>query len=443
MRAVKIIRKDKLDKVELERLFIEIDTLKSLDHPAILKIFEVFEDSKRVYIVSELVTGGELFDQIIKKSQFSEGEAANVIQQVLEATQFCHSNNIVHRDLKPENLLLEEKDSTNIKVIDFGTSQEFDPDSPMNQTFGTAYYIAPEVLKQKYDEKCDIWSIGVIMYILLTGRPPFDGQSDNQIIKKVEKGKFPTRIPEYQSLSADAKDLITKLLDMSPAKRLSASEALQHEWFKTHEANTSQLEEPIQNALSNLKAFQAGQVLQQAALTFIVSQLATNEEVKDLKKAFQKLDLNKDGKLSREELLAGYSENYGELAEEYVDKIMQAADADGNGEIEYSEWIVATVDKNVLLTDEKLKIAFDLFDKDGGGSISATEIKETLGIGKAISQHIWDEIVAEVDIDGDGDIDFDEFAKMMKKLMGPSSSTDFDDDLKNLEQPGDVDVPSD
>jgi len=155
--------------------------------------------------------------------------------------------------------------------------------------------------------------------------------------------------------------------------------------------------------------------------------------VKDLKRAFQKLDLNKDGKLSREELLAGYSENYGELAEEYVDKIMEAADADGNGEIEYSEWIVATVDKNVLLTDEKLKIAFDLFDKDGGGSISAHEIKETLGIGKAISTHVWDEIVAEVDIDGDGDIDFEEFSKMMKRLMGPTSSADFDDDLKNLE----------
>ena len=149
--------------------------------------------------------------------------------------------------------------------------------------------------------------------------------------------------------------------------------------------------------------------MQQAAIHFIVSQLTSKEEIAELQKAFKALDLNSDGKLSRDELIEGYRVTLGDMAEEEVDRIMKAADTDGSGEIDYSEWIVATTDKRKLLTDDKLNVAFNMFDRDGGGSISSEEVKEVLGVGKNISEHIWNEIVSEVDPNGDGEISFEEF----------------------------------
>ena len=190
-------------------------------------------------------------------------------------------------------------------MIDFGTSQKFDPSKKMNQTYGTAYYIAPEVLTTEYNEKCDVWSIGVILYILLTGRPPFDGKEDREIVKKVRIGSYSLSGPEWKHISKDAIDLIKRMLTYDPAKRISAEEALKHQWI------VKKVQEPVDNkitnsALENLRNFRAEQKLQQAAITFIVSQLASKEEMTELQRAFQALDLNADGKLSREELVIGF-----------------------------------------------------------------------------------------------------------------------------------------
>lgn len=170
IRAVKIIKKTKMTPKEQKTLQTEINILKGMDHPNIVKIYEAYQDKRRYFIVTELCTGGQLFDQIIKRPYYSERDAAVVMKQVFSAIVYCHCNNIVHRDLKPENLLLEsEGDQATIKVIDFGTSQSFDPDKKMKQAFGTPYYIAPEVLKGSYDSMCDMWSCGVILYILISG----------------------------------------------------------------------------------------------------------------------------------------------------------------------------------------------------------------------------------------------------------------------------------
>jgi calcium-dependent protein kinase len=158
--------------------------------------------------------------------------------------------------LKPENLLLDKDESSpRIKIIDFGTSQTFDPDQPMSQKFGTPYYIAPEVLKKKYTAKCDIWSIGVILYILLCGYPPFNGGNDKQIIESVLKGKYTLEEPEWDDISEDAKDLVRKMLEYDPSKRWSASEALQHKWILTH-TSTDKVDKTLASkTLSNLKNF--------------------------------------------------------------------------------------------------------------------------------------------------------------------------------------------
>lgn len=154
----------------------EINTLKSLDHPNIVKIYEYFEDDKRFYIVQDHIEGGELFDEIIERGKFSEKDAATVMKQMISCINHCHSHNIMHRDLKPENVLLEKsKNFDQIKVIDFGTALAYKPGQNFKETIGTPYYIAPEVLNHSYSKECDMWSLGVICYIILSGVPPFNG----------------------------------------------------------------------------------------------------------------------------------------------------------------------------------------------------------------------------------------------------------------------------
>jgi len=178
-RAVKVLRKSHMDDDEKRMLFNEINILKEIDHPNIIKMYEFFEDEKRYYLVTEICKGGELFDEILQRGKFSERDGAVLMKQVLSCINYCHQANIVHRDLKPENILLEQnKEFDQIKIIDFGTSLVYDPSRSLDEKLGTPYYIAPEVLNKNYNQKCDIWSCGVITYILLSGVPPFNGQSD-------------------------------------------------------------------------------------------------------------------------------------------------------------------------------------------------------------------------------------------------------------------------
>lgn len=254
------------------------------------------------------------------------------------------------------------------------------------------------------------------MYILLCGKPPFDGETDKEICKKVRDGKYTMSSDAWDEVSDEAKDLVKKLLTYDPKKRLSCAQALKHPWF----GMVINLENDTKNtfsALQNLQNFRAEKKLQQAAITFIVSQLASKEHIDELQKAFKALDINKTGVLSREELLIGYRQLMGDLAEAEVDRIMEMADTDKSGAIDYSEWVVATINKNLLLSDEKMRQAFDLFDRDKGGTISSNEIKDVLGIGKQFDDKIWDEIIGEVDINGDGEISFEEFKQMMEKLL--------------------------
>ncbi len=239
--------------------------------------------------------------------------------------------------------------------------------------------------------------------------------------------------PEWDVVSDEAQDLIKKLMTYDPKERYSWADALKHPWF------TTQVNDEIDTAntlaaLENLKEFRATKKLQQAAITFIVSQLASKEQMDELQRAFKALDINKTGVLSREELMIGYKQLMGEAADEEVDRIMKMADTDKSGSIDYSEWVVATINKNQLLSDEKLKQAFDLFDRDGGGSISSSEIKEVLGIGKTFDEKIWDEIISEVDIDGDGEISYNEFKIMMGKLLTEENLGGTESDVDEHEQ---------
>jgi len=223
VRAVKVLKKESMDAAEKEAMLNEIRILKSLDHPNIVKIYEYFEDEKRFYIVTDLIKGGELFDEIIKRGKFDEKNASILIKAMLSCIAYCHDNNVVHRDLKPENVLLEDsKEFDQIKMIDFGTAVPYKQGSKLTEMIGTPYYIAPEVLAKKYGKECDMWSLGVITYILMSGLPPFNGQTDDEIMKAIKKGSFNFNNAAWKGVSNDCKDFITQLLTYKPENRPTA-----------------------------------------------------------------------------------------------------------------------------------------------------------------------------------------------------------------------------
>ena len=411
--ACKEIQKSKMS--DLEGFKHEINILIKLDHPNIIKLYEIYETQEYFYLIMELCSGGELFDRIISNIEsgkpFTEEQAAEIFHQMMSAINYCHKNNIVHRDLKPENLLLLNQDPKSpIKVIDFGMSKICDPNDIMFERVGSAYYIAPEVLEGMYDEKCDIWSAGVILYILLCGYPCFNGSTDEQIYKQIRKKKYSFPSPEWDAISDDAKNLIKKMLT-DAMDRISAEDILKEPWVLERAPNAKK-GGVVQLNEGQLKNYANSSKMRKAVLTYIASRL-TQSEIDALNKNFQEIDNNNDGKLTLEEIKLAASKNKG-INLELIEEIFKSIDTDGSGSIEYTEFISASLDKSLYLQKEKLREAFNLFDVDHSGKISNAEIAKILGMDKR-SKEI-SKILEKYDSNKDGEIDFEEFFEMMKDL---------------------------
>jgi serine/threonine protein kinase len=486
IRAVKMIFKQRIlmSKFEEEEIIKEINILKLLDHPNIIKVYEYFNTKENLYIILEYCNGGELFDKLIEYSSFPEDITADIMRQLLSAVCFCHSRNIIHRDIKPENILIESyepklskkktaminlaaptavfKNSSNInlnlksqktitdnaitikgldkddiirtkvkkeeeesknnkylekftvKIIDFGTSVIKKGD--IKEKTGTAYYIAPEVIKNNYNEKCDIWSLGVIMYILLSGEPPFSDDDDNVIFKKIVIGKYKLSGKNWDKISTEAKDLIKKLLTYNYLERPSAAQILEKDpWLKKYGNNDDSDRLDMKGTLLSLRKRKNNKKLQQATLGFIVHHLSNDSEVDRLRKIFQIIDTNGDGQLTKEELYEGIKNQFGqEIADLEINKIMIALDNDNSGIIEFQEFLRACIDKSKIFTEDNLKQAFQLFDIDRSGKITFDEIKAVLGKNlKEVDDDVWKEMVNEVDKHKSDGITIVDFKNMM------------------------------
>ena len=428
-RAMKIINKNQNCTTEADQeIMNEINILKTLDHPNILKIFEFYSSKESYSLVTELCQGGELFQEIVDKGPFNENYSAYVMLQILSAINYCHGMKIVHRDLKPENILIAERDSKNlprVKIADFGTSKMFEKGAVQRKLVGSSYYIAPEVLKKHYDEKCDIWSCGVIMYILLSGRPPFAGDNDKEIMDKVRIGKYDLEDPPFDKLSGAGKDLIKKLLVMDPKQRISAQEALSHPWFKENRSkelfNRIKDESAIRKMIHNLKVYKRDSIIQETALAYLVHNFPQMKDVVNACKLFNQIDVNGDGKINKNELLKGLqSKIKSDTLKKDVDVIFQNIDMDNNGFIEYEEFVRAAVSKEHFIDSKVIQFAFRYFDKDGSGEITFDEIEAVFKESVQDKSNVHDslkKIIDEVDANGDGIISFNEFADIMKKML--------------------------
>ena len=408
----------KLSKLNIENLVNfkrEIDILMKTDHPNIIKLIEVYESNNSLYLIMEECYGGELFDKILKhiekNEMYSEKQAAKIILQVMSAVEYCHNNGICHRDLKPENLLyLKEGDEKEnpLKVIDFGLSQTLNTKKVLSSKVGTAYYVSPEILAGKYNEKCDIWSAGVILYVLLSGEPPFNGPSDGAIYSKIKKLKFTFPKEKWDSISNEAKDLLSHMI-APESERYTASEVLAHPWFKI--VKDKQLEK-LNFSPQFLKEYKESSQLKKIVLSLIASRLKESD-IKDLNEIFIAFDKNRDGQISFDEFEKGLLKlNSKEIKPEEIKSYFTSIDTDKNGMIDYTEFIAATLQKNIFLKEERLFDAFSLLDKDHNGKITKDELMSVLKLEPKNDKFV-SELIEKADKNGDGAIDYKELLEIM------------------------------
>ena len=411
-RAMKIVNKKSQTSQN------EIDILRKISHPNISNIFEIFEDSRKYYIMMEFLEGGELFDEIISQGFFSQLDAAHIMKQLLSAVNYLHSINIVHRDLKPENIMLTNKPidgKYEIKVIDFGTATVFEPQNMLKKFIGTSYYIAPEVIKENYNEKCDVWSCGVILYILLCGYPPFNGQSNVDIFHHIKHSEPVFEGEEWSDISKEAIDLIKIMLNKNPANRFTAEQCLNHKWLKmSEELDKDKIDKSFKkiqkNTINKIARFVKENRFKKAVLQFISTQFNLKEEENEVKELFKELDTTKKGQISKDVFGEQLKKLYGETDGKIIcDKIFKHLDLDGSGQISYDEFLSAMIDSKKIITEERLAKAFKIFDKDGNGRLSVDEIIAVFGG----DRQSWEKVIVDIDLNKDGDVDFKEFKTMM------------------------------
>ena len=419
--AIKKIYRSNDDALNDGFILDEIEILKSLNHPDIVKIIEFYVTKDAYYIVNEYCGGGELFDKV--KTDLSETQISVIFKQILSGLSYLHSKNIVHRDLKLENILISDKEFVektgeeyfDIKIIDFGNARIFEQTLSTNSIVGSSYYIAPEVFLKKYNRECDLWSAGVILYILVVGSPPFDGISEKRIFSSIKAGVFDKKNKRWNQASLEVKDLITKLLVYEPNKRLTANEALQHPWFQKMNSNILYYNIPkyeIFECIQNLLSYNIKSKFEELVLAYIVHNLINQKETKTAIKLFKMVNTNCDGKMKKDELKKTLFNFVSENYLDNIDNIFNSLDGNNQGYIEYDEFLRAALDRKKILTDDNLIYAFNFFDKDNDGFITKDQMK-TFFHNPSMDGQLISHIFDEIDTNKDGKIDFQEFKNMM------------------------------
>ncbi|KAL8034739.1 hypothetical protein ABFX02_12G049000 [Erythranthe guttata] len=416
--AVKRIEKNKMVlPIAVEDVKREVRILKALaGHENVVQFYNAFEDDSYVYIAMELCEGGELLDRILSKkdSRYTEKDAAIVVRQMLKVAAECHLHGLVHRDMKPENFLFKSpKDDSSLKATDFGLSDFIRPGKKFQDIVGSAYYVAPEVLKRKSGPESDVWSIGVITYILLCGRRPFWDKTEDGIFKEVLRNKPDFRRKPWPGISNAAKDFVKKILVKDPRARLTAAQALSHPWVREGgEASDIPLDISV---LSNMRQFVKYSRFKQFALRALASTL-DDEELADIRDQFDAIDVDKNGSISLEEMRQALEKDIPwKIKDSRVHEILQAIDSNTDGLVDFPEFVAATLHVHQLQEHssekwhQRSQAAFEKFDFDKDGFITPDELKMHTCLKGSIEP-----LLEEADIDKDGKISLSEFRRLLR-----------------------------
>ncbi|CAE8647873.1 unnamed protein product, partial [Polarella glacialis] len=433
--AIKTIPKKKIK--DPQKVKEEFNVIRQLDHPHICKAYECYEDRKNIYLVMELLTGGTVLESLCRQSKFTEVDAGQIMRQILSALLYLHQANFVFRDLKTENVMFSRSDDhpdaepsqrgaqrklKEIKLIDFGLCCPFEKGSKMCRAAGTPYSVAPELVTSpvQYDQKCDAWSAGVVMYILLSGKYPFNGKTKDELLHKIRREPCSFTHTVWKKISKDGKTLLAELLRKKADQRTSVGEALQHPWLQRRSAGPSIDLNIMADVVDSFKHFQNLNMFQKAAVTALAWR-ATDEETSHLRDIFSVLDADGNGHITVQELRGAIESTGVNIPEDLVQLAVQA-DTDGGGTIEYTEFLAATLDKQKVIREEVVWEAFRIFDQDGSGTITKKELLKILTgnngdkIRQAHGNKAVENFLDEYDVSGDAEIDFDEFMDMLNTV---------------------------
>jgi len=480
IRALKEISKEKMQNNEESGLELknEIEILKNIDHPNIMKIFEFFEDDNNIYLINEFCGGGDVASLHDKYGEFPEFLLKFVMSQVFLAISFLHSNKVVHGDIKRENIafvydgkyktkeeferffskIFKDKEIQNeinevggmdnlseeaqnivkelcnyeIKILDFGSAKMKKRDKinkKLTGIVGTAYYCSPEVVKEKYDFESDEWACGVMMYILLSNVAPFPGDNEEEIFDNILSKEINVDIPELKSISNNCKDLIKKLCNKNPKQRIKSEEALNHPFFKTginfsnllkgvYVENTKELKKIFRNKNSNLfgKKF-TNSKFKEMVIAYIGLNFPDKVEAQKARKIFLEISGgNKHFLITKETFVSRFEKAFKNLTKEEIENLFDSLDQNETGNIEYEELIRALSDRDKLLSNKNLGEAFKFFDKDNNGFITWNEIAEIIYPEGKIPENIMKEFLEEIgQKDENVKIDFYDFKRILTK----------------------------
>ena len=402
-----------------KKLKVEINLLRATDHPNIIKLYETFEDKRFLYLIMEECSGGELFQRLAMNAKnnklYTEKDAAKIMKQILEAVNYLHYHGVCHRDLKPENILLSSMDECfQLKLIDFGLSKVLKKmDDKMKGEVGTLYYMAPEVILGNYNEKCDVWSCGVILYILLSGNPPFFAKNEEKLKQKICGMKYNFDLPQFSRISEDAKNLIREIF-VDSDNRPTISDVLNSSWVKENAPNAST--EYLNIDLSPIMKYSKLNLVQKSVINFRAFHMTTNE-AQEFINIFKLIDENSDGVLTFEEIKNGIKHckfNF-KINEDTLVKLFNDMDIDKNGLVNYTEFVSALLDYEKNIKMEHLVACFQNYDEDNSGKISFKEFCNIISPQNEEEKKELKELYDRFDDNKDGEIDIDEFIKGFKK----------------------------
>ncbi|CAD8054893.1 unnamed protein product [Paramecium primaurelia] len=434
--AIKIIERVKVKGRE-EVMANEIYMLKRLDHPNIIKFHEVYQNNQNFYICMDYCKGGELVEWIPKKyKSFHEQHIQEIMKKIVSAVSYIHDQGIVHRDIKAENIMItSKKDDGEPKLIDFGLANKFDTShlKRLKSFAGTPMYMAPEVIKGSYDEKCDIWSLGVLLFTLLSGHLPFHGDTKEELYDNIQKANISFDSAIWSHISSEAKDIIKRMLSKQPGQRPTSKELVKHNWFKKQFKNDEKNSSVLNNSLTSsivenrsiyslLKQNQGGAKFKKEVKTLLINQL-NETELNSLKEIFKKIDVDNSGTITFQELKEALKAEGSPATFEDIEKLINNVSPPQTSEevgkrkkdfvIKYSEFLASCIDERKFITKEKLSYLFKIFDTDNSNFITKQNIKEAFARnGKQISDKQIDEMIDEIDPNHDNKISFEEFCQM-------------------------------